>query len=198
MNMIPVRRRPSGLLTVVAIGLALILVFGLWRVPRKPDVDSAAVIREIQQIQEWGAVKYSVQKVVGFREQRVPFGSESLLLVVQGRVVAGVDFSALKPVNVVSEPGGMVLVKLPPSKVLHTYIDEKQTQVWDRSVTWWTPWVAPNPDLERRARLEALRSIEQTALEMGILADADRSTKAAFRNLLRAFKVENVVFEPAS
>jgi hypothetical protein len=32
-------------------------------------------------------------------------------------------------------------MKLPPSKILHVEFDEKSTKVWDRTKTWWTPWV---------------------------------------------------------
>lgn len=161
-------------------------------------VDAPALVREIQQIHELGSVRYSVQKVVGMREQKVPVGTESLLIVVQGRVVAGIDLSGLKPADVAEDRDKMLVVKLPQARILHSYIDEQKTQVWDRRITWWTPWIAPNPDLERQARLQALKEIESTALEMGILKDAETNAQATIKNLLRAFGIEQVEFRPLS
>ena len=36
-------------------------------------------------------------------------------------------------------------VVLPPPKIIHIVIDDKETKVWDRRITWWTPWVPYNP-----------------------------------------------------
>lgn len=181
------------------LGLVLVFIFGLYRAAGgRPDLDSAAMLREVQQLHELATVKYSIQKVVGFREQKLPFGNESLLLVVQGKVIAGVDLAALKSDSIQIDGNKVVMVMLPAAKVLHVYLDEKQTQVWDRRVTWWTPWIAPNPDLERQARLEAVKSVEQTGLEMGILAEAERNAQSTLRNLMKSFGVEQVTFRPLS
>ena len=48
------------------------------------------------------------------------------------------------------------MMKLPPAKILHVVIDEKQTTVWDRQITWWTPWAPYSKDLESRARQTAI------------------------------------------
>ena len=71
-------------------------------------------------------------------------------------------------------------------------IDDKQTKVWDRSITWWTPWVPFNPDLERQARLAAKDEIEKAALEMGILDQARRNAEVSIRSLLETFGVKAV------
>lgn len=178
--------------------LALCVYFALRHSRFMSVVDAPALVREIQQIHELGSVRYSVQKVVGMREQKVPVGTESLLIVVQGRVVAGIDLSGLKPADVAEDRDKMLVVKLPQARILHSYIDEQKTQVWDRRITWWTPWIAPNPDLERQARLQALKEIESTALEMGILKDAETNAQMTIKSLLRAFGIEQVEFRPLS
>jgi hypothetical protein len=73
---------------------------------------------------------------------------------------------------------------LPPPKIVHIVIDDKATKVWDRQITWWTPWVPFNPDLERQARLTAREAIEQGAIEMGILEQARRNADTGIRGLL--------------
>ena len=39
-------------------------------------VDAASVVHEIQRLNELVSVKYTIQKVVGLEENKVPFGSE--------------------------------------------------------------------------------------------------------------------------
>ena len=49
-------------------------------------LDPPAVVKEIQRLSELVTVKYSIQKVVGLKEEKVPFGSEQVLLMVQADV----------------------------------------------------------------------------------------------------------------
>jgi hypothetical protein len=83
-------------------------------------------------------------------------------------------------------------IALPSPKIVHIVIDEKETKVWDRRITWWTPWVPFNPDLERQARLAAKDAIERAATEMGILDQARRNAEAGIQSLLEAFGVKLV------
>ena len=138
-------------------------------------VDAPAVLQEIQRLNELVTVKYSIQKVVGLKEEKVPFGSEQVLLMVQANVLGGVDLVALGTNDVRVTADSAVTVKLPTARVMHVYIDEQQTKVWDRSKTWWTPWVPFNPELEQKARLAALEAVQAAALEMGILKHAQEN-----------------------
>src|SRR5213594_3519238 len=54
-------------------------------------VDTPALLQQIQRLNELVTVKYSIQKVIGLEEQKVPFGSEKVLLLVQATVKAGVN-----------------------------------------------------------------------------------------------------------
>jgi hypothetical protein len=143
-------------------------------------------------LNELVSVKYTIQKVVGLEEKKVPLGSEKILLFVQAEVLAGVDLSLLAPSDVKSLPGQIIHVTLPAPKIVHVVIDDKQTKVWDRQITWWTPWVPFNIDLERQARLAARDEIEKTALEMGILDQARRNAEVSIKSLLETFGVKAV------
>lgn len=153
------------------------------------------VLREVQQLSELVSVKFSIQKVVGLKEEKVPLGSESILLVVQGTVLAGVDLKELEERNVRVEEKS-VFLRLPQARILHVYLDEKQTRVWDRKVTWWTPWVPYNPDFERKARLRAIESIREQAEEMGILRDARRNAEQTIEHLMKLLGADQVTFAP--
>ncbi|HVM59418.1 MAG TPA: DUF4230 domain-containing protein [Verrucomicrobiae bacterium] len=156
--------------------------------------DPPAIVREIQDLSELVTVKYSIQKVIGLEENKVPFGSERILLLVQGQVLGGVDLAGLNVNDVEVSADGAVAVRLPPPKVMHVYLDEKQTRVWDRSKTWWAVWEPFDPELEQKARLAALEDIQVAAAQMGILRNAQTNAETAIRKLLRAGGVESVRF----
>ena len=182
----------SGVLLVAALAF-------FWRGSRvRVSADAPAMLREIQRLNELVTVKYSIQKVVGLEEQKRPVGSEKLLLIVQAKVLAGVDLAALSSADVIRVRTGELLVRLPAAQILHVVVDEKSTKVWDRQVTWWTPWVPFNQDLERQARVAALESIRESAMEMGILVDAQANARNSIRRLLEAVGIRQVSFAPAS
>jgi len=155
-------------------------------------LDPSALVLEIQRLNELVSVKYTIQKVVGLEEKKVPLGSEKILLFVQAEVLAGIDLSTLAPGDVTVLPGQRMHIRLPPPKIVHISIDDKQTKVWDRQITWWTPWVPFNLDLERQARIAARDEIEKTALEMGILDQARRNAEVSVKTLLETFGVKAV------
>ncbi len=153
--------------------------------------DAPAVVREIQSLSELVSVKYTIEKVVGLEEKKTPVGSEKLLLIVQAEVLAGVDLATL-PTGAIKIQGGNIQIALPPARIFHIVIDDNQTKVWDRQITWWTPWVSPDPDLERQARLAATKSIRQAAFDMGILGQAQRNAETVIRNLLQTLGAKSV------
>ena len=157
-----------------------------------------ALLLQIQKMNELVSVKYSVQKVVGLEERKQPLGTEKLLLIVQAKVGAGIDMGRLRKVDLNRDGKGAYVVRLPEAEILYVAIDERETKVWDRQVTWWTPWVPYNVDLERQARMLATEEIKTAAINMGILAEARRQAEAAIRNLLEAFGVTDIRFRKAT
>lgn len=134
---------------------------------------------------------------MGLKEDKVPFGSESVLLLVQATVLGGVDLATLTASQVQVTADRQITITLPAAKVLHVYINEQETRVWDRSKTWWTPWVAANPQLEQQARQLALESMQQAALAMGLLTNAQHNAETTLRRVLQATGTRAVTFLPA-
>lgn len=180
---------------VLIIAVVSLLVFrsGTHLGWRSRSLSTPSVITQIRQLNQLATVRFSIQRVVGLTEPKIPLGEESILLIVQGDVQAGVDLADLRPEDVVVSDK-QALVRLPPPKVLTSYLDESQTKIWDRHVTWWTPWVPYSPDLEHRARQQALDEIRNAAINMGILDRAGQNAETAIRQLLAAFQV-NVSFD---
>jgi hypothetical protein len=187
-------RRTWLLTLVIAVLLGLFLLIR----GSRQTFDSGSVVTQVQKLNELATVRYTVQKVVGLEEYTQPVGTERILIVVQAQVTAGVDLSTLREQDVQRRDDGTVSLKLPPARVLNVAIDEKQTRVWDRKKTWWTPWVPYSKDLEQKARMQGIEDARQTAIEMGILRQAERNAEESIRTLLGLAGVKSVVVVPAS
>jgi Protein of unknown function (DUF4230) len=178
-------------LAIIALGcVALIAV--LWFSKREKPLDPQAVVTQVRQLSQLATVEYTIQKVVGLKEEKQPVGSESILLIVQARVQGGVDLASLRAGDVTVGSDGTVALRLPPAKILNLSIDEKETKVWDRQKTWWAPWIPYSLDLEQRARVTGIEAARQAALDMGILAQADRNAETSIRGLLGLAGVKSV------
>lgn len=158
--------------------------FGLRR------LDANSVVMQIKQLKQLVTVKYSIQRVEGLREPKIPLGEESILLMVQGEVLAGVDLDRLSSHDIQYTSERSATITLPAAHILYSFLDEKQTKVWDRQITWWTPWVPYDNDLEHRARLQAIDDVRKAALNMGILDQSQKNAELAIRDILAAFQIQ--------
>jgi hypothetical protein len=186
----------------IGIGLVLIAIGASWwlvrRAPPAPPLDAPAILTQVRQLNQLASTHYTVQKVVAIREQKQPVGSESILLILQASVEAGIDLAALRPEDVSVGSNGAIVIRLPQAQILHASVDENQTKVWDRQKTWWAPWIPYSLDLEQRARVAGLEEAKQAALEMGILRQAETNAMTSIRGLLGLVGVKRVVFIPGS
>ena len=184
-------------LTIVILGLAglaLYFWFRLQHAVTRRTVDAPAIVQQIQRLNELVTVKYSIQKAIGLEEQKVPFGTEKVLILVQAKVKAGVNMQ-----NATLSLGDeTATVRLPAPIITDVYIDDHETKVWNRNISWWAVWVSPNPDLEQSARRAALTSVRIAAEQMGILSNAQSNAELAIRELLTAAGFKAVQFEVAA
>ncbi len=187
----------SALIIALA-AAALYYRFAAQQAVTRRTVDPPAIVRQIQQLNELVTVKYTIEKVIGLEEQKVPFGSEKVLLLVRATVLGGVDLAQLSNDDVRVSDTGAVTIRLPAPRVMHVFVNDNETRVWDRSRTWWTPWVALNPELEQNARRAALEEVQQAALQMGILSNAQQNAESGIREFLRAVNLSNVTFQVRS
>ena len=171
---------------VLAVGFVSLLAYALLSRKVGPDVPQDSVVLQVQKLSQLVSVRYRIQRVVGLTEQKEPLGEESILLMVEGEVQGGIDLHRVTPADVATDDTGALTVTLPPPAILNASLDEGKTKIWDRHVTWWTPWVAQDPELEHKARLKALEDIRKAALDMGILDQARSNAQSALRDLFGA------------
>jgi len=181
------------LLAILAGG---ILGFWIASFAHRPATSAPDILARVQQLNQLATVRYTIQKVVGLTDQKYPVGSESILLIVEAHVEAGVDLAGLHPEDI-SAKNGVVVVRLPEPRILNAFIDEKDTKVWDRQKSWWAPWIPYSLDLEQRARIAGIESVKKTALEDGILTQAETNAETSIRQLLTLSGVKNIRFVPS-
>src|SRR2546421_1995348 len=89
-------RKFLGTCTAFAL-LISVPIFWIIKRENRPRIDPPSVLSQIQRLNQLATVKYTIQKVVGLTEQKKPIGSESILLIVQASVQAGIDLARLGP-----------------------------------------------------------------------------------------------------
>jgi len=159
------------------------------------DVSQPTVVDRIHRLQRLETVVYTMDKIVtGDREN--PFlpnflAGDRLLMLVHGEVVAGIDFSNLKPGDVRLD-GKQVHLHLPAPQLFSTRIDSAKTRVYSRQTGLLVP---TDPDLETKVRQEAERQLQEAAMADGILRTAQQNAASTITSLLQGLGFEKIEFD---
>jgi hypothetical protein len=156
------------------------------------DVSQPTVVDRIQRLQRLETVMYTMDKLVTGAKENPYFpdflAGDRLLLMVHGEVVAGIDFSNLKPGDVKLD-GKQIHLHLPTSQVFRTRIDSAKTRVYSRQ----TGLIVPtDPNLETQVREEGERQLLQAALTDGILKTAQQNAVLTVTSLLQGLGFEKI------
>ncbi len=159
------------------------------------DVSQPTVVNHIQQLQRLETVVYTMDKIVSGAKENPIFpdflAGDRLLMLVHGEVVAGIDFSGLKPGDVRVE-GKQVHLHLPAAQVFSTRLDSGKTRVYSRQTGLLVP---SDPDLETQVRQEAERQLQASALADGILRTAQQNATSTITSLMQGLGFEKVDFD---
>jgi Protein of unknown function (DUF4230) len=159
------------------------------------DVSQPTVVDRIRRLQRLETVVYTMDKIVtGAKEN--PFlpnflAGDRLLMLVHGEVVAGIDFSNLKPGDVKVD-GKQVHLHLPAPQLFSTRIDSGKTRVYSRQTGLLVP---TDPDLETKVRQEAERQLQEAAMVDGILRTAQQNASSTITSLLQGLGFEKIEFD---
>jgi Protein of unknown function (DUF4230) len=159
------------------------------------DVSQPTVVDRIQRLQRLETVVYTVDKLVtGAKDNPVLpdfLTGDRLLMMVHGEVVAGIDFSNLKPEDVRMD-GKEIHLHLPAGQVFSTRIDSAKTRVYSRQTGLLVP---TDPNLETEVRQEAERQLQEAALADGILRTAQQNAASTISSLLQGLGFEKIDFD---
>jgi Protein of unknown function (DUF4230) len=156
------------------------------------DVSQPTVVDRIQRLQKLETVIYTMDKLVTGAKENPVFpdflAGDRLLMLVHGEVVAGIDFSNLKPGDVKVD-GRQVRLHLPDSQVFRTRIDSEKTRVYSRQTGLLVP---TDPNLETQVRQEGERQLQAAALADGILQTARQNAVSTITSLLQGLGFEKI------
>ena len=193
----------------VVLGAAIVMIasrvtsdsaaLGFWHAltsrSSRVDLSRPAVVHRIQQLQRLETVVYSMDKiVVGQREGKILpdfLVGDRLLLLAQGQVVAGVDFSQLQLTDV-SLDRKTIRVRLPAAEIFFTRLDSQNTRVYSRETGLLVP---VDPTLETEVRQQAEQQLHDAALQDGILNTAQQNARTTLAGLLKGLGFESVEFD---
>ncbi len=160
--------------------------------------DATTVVREVRTLSRLETAQYTIEKVITAETGQGALGAlfgDRLIFVAHGRVIAGVDLSKLRGSDVVVSPGGQVTLIMPAAEIFITSLDNDKSYVYDRQTGLLTKG---DRNLETQARQVAQQSIEQGALEDGILKQAQANATSYLERLLRSLGFTDVVFVQAT
>jgi hypothetical protein len=155
--------------------------------------DPVSIIHEVRSLARLETIQYSVEKVItadsGREDLKALFG-DKLLFVAHGEVIAGVDLEKLKVEDVILN-NNIVSIRLPKAEVLISRLDNEKSYVYDRQTGL---LVRPDAQLETLARQTAEDEILKTAINDGILKQAQTNAENFIDRLIRSLGYKEVVF----
>ncbi len=157
--------------------------------------DSATIIKEVKQLGRLETVSFTLEKIIDGGTQGNVFEEflfgDKILLIANGEVIAGVDFTKLDSKKIKVEQQ-KVYLELPAPEIFSVILNQEQTRVYDRSTGLLTKG---NKNLESEAREEAAQKIEQAACEAKILDKANQNAQEQVQVLLKALGFKQVVIQ---
>jgi len=158
--------------------------------PNATRYNTSTVIQQVQTLAELVTVKYVIEKIV-IAEDAKWYGESRVLLLAHGVVKAGIDLRDIKPGDIQIE-GKKMTIKLPAEKITDAYLDEKKTQVIERSTGIIRQF---DKDLEQNARRNAIADIRSAARANGIGKDARERAEQQLRAFFLQMGFQEVQFK---
>lgn len=160
-------------LAILGFGFAGGMFLGRVLPQSRPRIaDTPAIITQIQALSQLVTVKYVFEKVIQLDDVKW-YGQNRLLMVAHGVAKAGVDLQKVTAADVKVRAGKLTLA-LPKPQLLDVYLDEKRTEVVERSTGILREF---DQQMEQDARRQAVDQIRLAARASGILKDAEERTR---------------------
>jgi hypothetical protein len=156
--------------------------------------DPITYINQIQALARLETIQYSVSQVVTSEVNQGALAflnGTKIILVTHGTVIAGIDMQKLQPGDMHFE-NGVLTVKLPPTEVFITSIDESKTEIYDVQSGIFSK---PDPSLVTDALVAAKDKIYQAAIDDGILDVAQQNAVAYLTKFFSALGYPNTIFQ---
>ena len=167
--------------------------------PHEEQIDIAALVTRVRALNRLETASMHVIHVSTITQsyELVPnaLAGDELTFLAAGDVIAGIDLSQLRQQDVSRDADGTIVVRLPPSQVLVTRIDNRESRVIDRKTGFFR---RADMNLESRARQYAEAGIRNEAVKKGILPLASQNAEVKVAELLHMFGFQRVRCEAAT
>lgn len=175
-------------LALLAVALVALALAGWWAVRRAiaratreapPRVTHETVLEQVRAVARLATAEATVRDVVTVEQTRW-FATKSALLVVTGRVQAGMDLGRDSAQVRVDDATRRIEVLLPPADLLTAEVLDVRT--YSERAGWLNPWRPADRDaLQREVRSQVVRA----GRAAGLLELADRNAAAFLQTLLQ-------------
>jgi len=159
--------------------------------------DPVTVVHEVRSLARLETIQYSVEKVISAESSQGPFGflfGDKLLFIAHGTVIAGVDLEKLNPEDLWTE-NGVLYVRLPAAEIFIATLDNDKSYIYDRDKGLLTKG---NDQLETAARQAAVEEFTTSAIDDGILDQAQVNAENYLYRLLTQLGFPEVIFVDAA
>ena len=156
--------------------------------------DPITIIREVQSLARLETIQYTVEKIITAEISQGFFGplfGDRLLFVAHGYVIAGVDLSKIAADDLWLD-NGVLHVKLPDAEVFVATLNNEDSYIYDRNTGLFRQ---SDPNLETAARIAAEQEILNSAVEDGILVQAQQNAETYLERLFNALGYMQVIYE---
>jgi len=160
------------------------------------STDLGAVVTQIRELSRLETASMHIVHVSSLKQSYgvIPdqVAGDEITFLAAGDVFAGVDLSIITRDNVRLMSDGTLILQLPPSQILVSRVDNRESKVINRDTGMLR---RADPGLESRAREQAEITIRQQAMKKGILPLAARNAEMKLANFLHAVGFDKVRFE---
>lgn len=203
-------------LILVLMAVLLIGVVGVWvawklarravtesvrdlTVPVEKTIDLGAIVTQVRELSrlETASMKVMHVSTISQSYKMIPdaLASDELTFLAAGDVIAGIDLSQLKETDIRRDTDGTIVLRLPPSQILITRVDNKESRVITRKTGFLRQ---ADVNMESRIRQAAEQSIRNEAVRKGILLMASQNGEKKLADFLHALGFQKVRFESSS
>jgi hypothetical protein len=159
-----------------------------------PTPTPRVTISEIRSLGRLETAQFFLQTVIDLADEpsnlwEQILGTDKLLLVAGGEVVAGFDLAKMQQEDITVR-GPHITVVLPPPEILYSRVDNEETFVYERQSGLFRK---PDPRLEGQARQLAEQAMVERALRGEILRHAEANGQRYMEALLHSFGFTDIV-----
>jgi hypothetical protein len=163
--------------------------------PQEKQIDIATLVTQVRELNRLETASMRVMHVGTLTQtyKLVPnsLGGDEITFLATGDVIAGIDLSQLRPEDVWRSGDGTLNLRLPPSQILVSRVDNEQSRVLTRKTG---VLRRADIDLETRARQHAEENIRAEALKRGILKLASENGEKKLAELMHTIGFAKVRF----